>query len=538
MFNSSNRKTIFNKIMVYIKKIIQLPASLMPYISGLFFVILPLCLSSHSMWDGSMIEYAAAVGDLSGLENWFYESGWFLQYWQIFCMYKISGLVSVNYSIINIGLVTFSLFLIIHECMLLASNQLKLPTYWAIFAGMCIAIFPTWNLLLSSVMTFHFSCVAIGILGVRLFHDSIKIKRGLGFVFVILSLNYSGMLAFLPILSYLHDISESEHENPRWMPSIITVITLCAAILMYILARTFYPPFGLYRGYNSIIDVLSLSGFILVIRNSFKFFTFLYPLIIGVFFIVVPNYIYKEKLIKTSDESKKSNYLRVNLVLMALLVSAIFPFVMVGKWSSITSVYGWDGRQAFVLAPVLCLFYAATMYLIYRKSCSAGKFCKWVKYVASALIVIQCFLLLGGGFIMKFNQQAFENKLISEISIPLNSTPGGRLQIVASDVPIPGYTNYEANYLIFRATGRTLWWTSIEEAEKPDSVIPKYMDRPEYQKKYIFNPPSNSVNCSSVFIISSKGYKDRWVSMLQNISGVNSSSIVKLEKINVDCGSI
>jgi hypothetical protein len=68
-----------------------------PYILTVLFAVTPIFLSRNDMWDGSIIAYGVSTENLSGVKNWFYESGWFMQYWQIALFKLISDSINIDY---------------------------------------------------------------------------------------------------------------------------------------------------------------------------------------------------------------------------------------------------------------------------------------------------------------------------------------------------------------------------------------------------------------------------------------------------------
>ena len=145
----------------------------------LFFitVTIPMLSLQKDMWDGVIIEYASLIKNFSGLKIWFTEGTWFLQYPLSLFLIKVSEIINISYKNIN-SIFTFLLMAIyLREIFLFANNKLNLQVNSSLLILFSIVTFSTWGSLLSSVMTFHFFCMVLGIYSIRMIHSKKYSKK-------------------------------------------------------------------------------------------------------------------------------------------------------------------------------------------------------------------------------------------------------------------------------------------------------------------------------------------------------------------------
>ena len=83
-----------------------------PYFLCTVFVLYPILNLSQDLWDGSIIEYASMLNNFLGLETYFFETNWLLQYGLSIFVINLSNLLDFTYKNTNLIFQTPSSLLI------------------------------------------------------------------------------------------------------------------------------------------------------------------------------------------------------------------------------------------------------------------------------------------------------------------------------------------------------------------------------------------------------------------------------------------
>ncbi len=507
-------------------KILQI----LPLVFFSVLVTIPMLNLPRDMWDGTIIEYASLIKNFSGLQSYFFESTWFLQYPLSLALIRISDVFGVSYKNINALLVLLFMFILLRETFLFSKCQIKLSKLGACFATFLVATFSAWGDLLSSVMTLHLGSMAIGLLSLRAIHAGGTFKGLAGFLGVVISLSLQSQLVYLPVFSYLYDLSENYKSEKIWIvrPSTKTILIFITSLAVYAVVRNFYPPHGLYENYNNLI-FLSFYGILNAGKIGLAFGTFLAPIIFVVFCI---------SFLTTITESKQTNIdkkqLSINprwlLWLLALFVAGSFPYMAVGKGAVLWRVNDWSSRQAFLLVLPTSIIAAVYLQILYEKASTylMGR----VVLIAGVAILISNIVLLSGAVIYKANRQIFVSQLEAQIKLNEGKIRPGLLEIVGDEIPGPQLRVYESNFLMFSATGKANWWTKLGDKSEDTFAVPCYIKQnPAYQIKYIYNyDPSHSEN-HTIIKIHTTGFKGV-NNLIQNFFGLD--PVGKIELISID----
>jgi hypothetical protein len=510
--------------------------NLLPF--GLFsiVVILPLFLMPHDMWDGSIIEYASQIKDLSGIKVWFFESGWFLQYFFHKSMIDIAENFGISYNNINTLFVAFFMYLILRETFKFGFTQIKLTSNAAIYASVLTATFSGWSFLFSSVMTYHLACLAIGMLSVRLIHEKRLIYILLGFVLLIPSFTLSSLLVFLPIYSYVYDVAFkfNSFKLLSYRLSLKTTLIFFIGLSYFAFIGNLFPSFGLYDDYNQLVlTSLSYKNIYLMIIGLVHYFTFLIPtaLVVTLIFLLSYN---AGKFFKTQDSSSIlfSDNLHKNLTFLILLgilfFAAIFPYVAVGKSTSLWNVTDWNGRQSLLSIVPLSLISALFLQTLYENASSKASM--HAILIGGLFILFVNLSLLISSNIHKLNRHSFEFQLEDIIKSVKNELQPGILHIVGDGIPGPEMRSYESNFLIFRATGKSAWWSKVG-GEVNYSLLCELDKNVNYEKTYIYNFDKNDINNLTTLEIKASNFRGP-INMIKNVFGYNSKSNIEVISLN------
>ena len=350
----------------------KISSTALPYMLCLLFVTLPMTSLQHDMWDGVIVQFAGETQNYLGIDSYFKESTWFLQYWLSLGLYEASDFLSLTYYQANTLLVAISLLTLLGETQILATKRLGLNKGWSIVGVSLLATSPTWGVLLSSIMTFHLVCLTLGMMAVRLMHQT---KLGLNVLDLALLFpvyNFPSLLAFLPLLSYLYDLTDPNLEDDTKIVRISrrTLVTSVMAGIVYYVTQVMLGPYGIYENYNHIVT-FDFSGIVLVVKLSLKSMTFFLPILVvlcGLTIAWMYLQAFDKKGIPVQAPLEMSGaQSRVLLGLILLSIAAFSTYTLVGKSVAIWAMADWDGRQALLLAVPVSLLGALMLQMFSRQ---------------------------------------------------------------------------------------------------------------------------------------------------------------------------
>lgn len=452
----------------------------LPFFLFFFLVTIPTLMLPRDMWDGTVIEYASLIKNYSGLKTWFIEGTWYLQYPLSVIIIELSHMLGLPYKNTNAFISLFFMFIFLNETFYFAKHQIKLPKFSVYLAVTLAATFPAWGNLLSSVMTFHLGCMALGLLSVRIIHYSkIQIKF-LGFIGLLGAFGLQSQLLFLPILSYIYDQSKI-NTNKKYtfiFPSLLTIQIFLIALFFFIFTKNLFPPFGLYENSYK----LKADCFYCIISSSFKMSSYLLPIVIFIVFVNILSKIINHKHTKIKKVTYSYNSL---WQLLVLFVAGTLPYVFMNKFSIYWSVKDWGSRHGFLLIFPTSLFTALCCQILVDKAKSY--FIRKIVLLGGVIIIVQSILLLGFSVLHKLNRQVFVTDLENLIKKIQHEIEPGLTQIIVNKIPAPQIREgYESNFLMYKATGKANFWTRIEIEENKIFTIPcEIRKNIAYQVQYI-----------------------------------------------------
>ena len=323
----------------------------------IFFIIVS---SGHDMWDGIVASYASEVNDISGSRASMLAHGWYLQHFMHVIMFQLAANLHLTFFQISSALSLVLIVLMAREVILLSKKVFHLEDFFVNVAFCLFIIFPVWQIFFSSVHIIFIFCILLGFVGTRYVHtEKLLLKKCAGYLFIILSLQLSSMLVFVPVLSYAY---ESNKRNPNIisLPSRLTWFIFSLSVLSYALRNIIFPPVNEISGaYNQLINPLSSpESFKLVLGGILSYSTFLI-LLLPLSFLFLSNMLLIKSYLKEFYKKIYANRSTLFL-LVILLVASVFSYVMVGKYSMLSAEYvmQWEMRHSILLAPVAAIFIA------------------------------------------------------------------------------------------------------------------------------------------------------------------------------------
>lgn len=76
---------------------------------------------------------------------------------------------------------------------------------------------------------------------------------------------------------------------------------------------------------------------------------------------------------------------------------------------------------------------------------------------------------------------------------------------------------------MYRAFGKADWWTRIGQSEDPNFAVPEWIQRIDYQKIYIYQPPQAA--CRTVIQVNLANYGGFWEGAKSMVHLANKSKI-------------
>jgi len=434
----------------------------------LFFLLvtIPMLLMKRDIWDGTSIQYASLVKDFSGLKMWFLDSGWILQYPFTVAIIKFSQFSHLSFKVTNAFIVFILMFFLLREVFFLCKKTFKLSKFSTYFSVVLVSTFPAWASLMSSVMTFHLSCIFAGLLSVRLIHGS-GFKKVLGFFILIYSFGLNSNFTFLPVLSYCYDFFKKDETNSSYLikPSLRTISIFILGLTVFLTHKNFFPPSHIYKGFNSLI-LFSVYGFSKTIFHMLKSSTYLSAIIFFSFLVFIFELVFFNKTHLSFDESDAfKHYKMVLIYLLVLFLSAIFPYAAVGKSNALWEIIDFYNHNAILFSVPVALFTACYLELLYvRYKSSLMK--KIIQYSSLIFIFVNLGLLMPSIF-FKLHQTIFVYQIEQLMKENKAKVPdSGLLQIIITEgIPrtMAPIRYYEANFMMYLATGNTDVFSTISK---------------------------------------------------------------------------
>ena len=486
-------------------------------------VVIPIVIMPRDMWDGTIIEYASEIQNLEGIKIWFFEASWFFQYYLSAIVILLSDLVGLSYKTTHAIFVLGFIFILLREIDFFSRSYLDLSRGARQFATLFASTFSVWHVLYSSIMLMHLGCLVFGLVFLRLIHQKTRYFRVVGYAGLIVVFNFNSMLVFIPVFSYLYDTFNPKQKNSHRFarPSRETVLVCIFSVVFYFFVRKVFTPHGKYENYNNLI-ILSESGLISALKLSLEFATFLIPTFIVIALVSLATIAFEPRnglgnLSRLMASPKKV------LCLLFLFVASFIPYVAVGKAESLLRVYDWDSRQAILLVVPLSMLTA--YYISFLNDNAINVLIKKFISVGAVSILIFQAGLLANASLYKFNRQLFVDQMEKTLRSYGEMPPSGLLEIVGAGIPKPSFRVYEANYLMFQATGNADWWTRIAEKKLDSFAIPCFIKRDQrYQIKYIYNYKKEHLKNQTTISIEASGFVGFWSTFL-NALGFGKTTI-------------
>jgi hypothetical protein len=479
-----------------------------------------LLMFKRDIWDGTIIDYYLSLNDYEPLRQWFYSSGWELQYYALLFQDKLADALNLPTRYIIISFSILALIGLAIEIYFLAKSRFETHRKIALIIACLFLFLPTWNVLSSSVMNIHIICLFLSLIGVRVFFSESKLKKIFGVCLILTSYQLNSLLFFIPILVFvIEKINSEDIDTNKFRPRRF-LFTSLISILYFMTSRLINPNDGLYIGYNQIVFPTSPSLLGLYIHNFLSFSSFLLIPFIPFSLIMLCKFVSN----RSGNKFPRLFSTKKLLLFLLLYLGAIFPYIAVGKSTNIFELTDWTQRQGFVLAIPLVLLTGSVISKISEFWEVERRFFRII--ITFALTLLLPLSLQFESFAIKLNRQSFESDLITTLKLNSSVPPPGTFQIYGDGIPQPDIRNYESNFLLYETYSKASWWSVIGNNKDLDFSLPLWMT-PQHADAYIFEYSQN--HCRSDLEIKASGYSSPHGSLLRRFLGVKESRVQIIE---------
>lgn len=447
------------------------------FLFGIIFII-PIYFIPNG-WDSVIFDYAFAIQDLSGIKIWYQESSSNFQLLFINFLFFLNKFLNIPHEFLFDTFTSIVFFLFCYEIKKYAEILFNLDKKWSDLSFILAATFPVWHNLTPINLGLYLACFYLALLGYRLFINCKLPVKLLGIFLIICSFSIKSNFAFIIALSLAHNLKlffDKKQVSKSNFPLILFI-----SIFSYLININFFPPYGLYEGYNKII--FNDLNFSYLIKNLYNFLTFfiyyLWLLVIFaayLFFFKKDNYKNFIKINKTSDF----------LVIGSLFLISIGPYLLVQKSTDLFSFVDYEGRHAFTVSLSF-----AILFTIIIKKISESFFNKKVYFIIIFLFILQNVTLLSLGYYAKFENSIIKSTLTSDLK-KINEPNGGYVFIISNEIKT--WRSYEIGHIFYKAYNKTAWSGatldffefSPEDGKKNESKISSaILKNNNYRTKYL-----------------------------------------------------
>ena len=422
------------------------------YIFFIFIFIFPPLRYLPQLFDGVLLDYAFAVERLDSIEPWYKDVIRYFHFYIIVLVTKLSALLHISEElIIDLLSVTF-LALFCYETKKYSKLFFKLDKQWCNLAAFFTAIFPVWHTLVSfniSEYLFSFYCV---LFGYRNFLNKKLYNKVIGIFFIIISFEVESSLSFVIGLSLIHIlISTRDKDDEVTLKFFLSIILI--SFFYYFLKKKYFLTTGYWATYNELnINLLSNLSIQNLIKNIFNYLTFL------IAFIWLPLLLFFKKT--NAKISFKQFYFNEYFLLILLSAFAIFPYLLLNKYTYIYHLADYFQRHAFLLGPIFGIFFAKVFSDINNYKLLKVK--NYIKYNLLIFIILNL-TFLSYGFLRKTESFHFRYHLVEQLKTH-GEIPKGNVNIITKNQPADLRT-FEVSHLLFNAYGSASWFGYITKSE-------------------------------------------------------------------------
>ena len=456
----------------------------------LIFVFIPLNYIPQ-LWDGVSISYGYETGNLSGIEISLTEVGRYMHIIFIYFINFLKQYTSLPAEIFLDNLTVIFLVLFCIEVKKYSELFFNLENKWSNLSALFAAIFPVWHTLVAFDLGTYLSAFYFLLFGYRNFIKKKITNSIIGYIFIILSFEIQSNLSFIIGLA-ITNLILYKVKTIKYFSLLKFILVILTTIAYYLIRKFYFPYLGLESGGYSInLENLSFEYFQEngLIQNIFNYLTYLFLFIwIPILFILNQIFFNKKNFSEIKTNLKQNPY--INYFLLFLLSAfAVFPYLLIGKSSSIFYLGDYYQRHAFLLAPVFGIFFS----IMFRDLSKINNLKIKVNLNLYLIIFILINLtLLNYGNYRKLESHFFRENLINELKAK-ESIPRGNVELIGKNFPAD-LRPYEISYIFYKAYNLAGWWGKHSESQVTFGPSQTILDNESYSTHSILNDYKHECN--------------------------------------------
>ncbi len=456
-------------------------------------------------WDGTIFAYGFLTENIGGIETWYKESSSNFQLMIVYILFFFKKLLNIHHEILFDFFTIATLILFSFEVKKYSEIFFLLENKWSNFCAIITCTFPVWHALSSFNLALYLFCFYLALFGFRLSFSRKIMEKITGIFLILFSFSIKSNFSFVIGLSTAYIFNR--YFDKKYKKSNYLFVIVLLSLSAYFFNNTFFPPYGIYEGYNQ-LDFRSIN-ILEIIKNTYDYLTFFF------FFLWIPILcILLAKFTKKKSLIKKIIFDRNYLFILIIFLASIAPYVLVGKSSDLLFFSDHVSRHAFLISVSFSLFFS-----IIFKNLSKSSISKKLISFSMTLVTLQNLFLLSLGQYDKIESAIFKHNFVSKLK-NIDKLPEGNVLILSKNKII--YRPYEINYLFFQAYGKAAWWGEFtndinkNKANPPENILNNDYYRLQYvvnnyQKKCntklkIYNEISRLERIKKFYIFNSKNY--------------------------------
>lgn len=482
------------------------------------------------IWDSVIFQYAESTGLWGGWINFLDESGWEIYIPAYYLMKFLGGVFSAGY-FFGFKIIMAAIYCWLFLEIALFMNRLGMKENQIAVALTLIFSSQIMSASFGTPMTMHFLTIPIAFAAVRLYQSQGLRRKILSIPLMLFSFTVNTWILLIPIwIIGEYFFTRNKIDKPR--RSFYLGLPVAAGFGYYLVQNALNPKQGYYLNYNDPSLLFSSQGALAALASLFWFGLLASPL--ALIAILLAQRVFSQRLASARSTIKIFSF-ETRLVALLLIVSAL-PYVVVGKAPVFFESWDWSGRNGFIF-----MLFAGVLFSIFFDKLTptfipkVSRHFSWSISATSLLIVVilsQNFLLLLG-FQVRDQRMQLENQLVAMIRELPEEIPAGKVQIIGSGFPLNGFSDYESNWMLFRATGESKWLSQIVAKPKEFENNIDWIKNPNYAARGLFS--GGELICETRMFITASGYTTRnnLIETVPNL--ISSDKSVRLTKTESVC---
>ncbi len=392
------------------------------------FVLVPILLVTHSMWDNDTVAMYFFTQDTVYLKE-ILAHGWYTAYALYFVLGKVFQLTGIFPRVFFSILAACSIVGLARETFVYLQKQFELSPIAAWFGALIVLTFPLWHLTMAS-------CMAINVMFIWTFMLAVNLRYKhpiLSLILFVFSLNFYSLFSFaigVLVAEYLMTVTRQNCGR------LTRNGFLCSVGLVgyYFLVTSFVNVHGENHDYNLLnIHFVIIAGIGYLVANM----------------VVLGGWMFWKR--QTSSSENADRALRLLLSFIALFFFSIFAYVSLGRPLRFFQFGSFGGRHAILTCIPFALFFATCAEELLKRQATK------IFHGLAAFVLTAFIILLYQGYDHKVAALLFKEMLISSLQT-IEPPESGFVSLVEDGYKAPRHVHaYSIALCFYRAYGKGQW---------------------------------------------------------------------------------